>query len=164
MATGTKAYIEDKDGNNILPATDWSIVQNKPGNLATTDQLPVLSPWQRDGLVYKNGAYDYDHVNNGMNCAYRIADMGSFKIVELRLAFAINQDVPGGSGDLEAIELPRAIQADGDEEVWEATGVSRVFIHFKNQSVSLYCQKFNDGDKYPHDGLITFHTVYFSTI
>ena len=60
MATGTKAYIEDKDGNNILPATDWSIVQNKPTNLATTDQLPTLGPWQRDGIVYKNGAYDWD--------------------------------------------------------------------------------------------------------
>ena len=32
MATGTKAYIEDHDGNKILPATDWSIIQNKPGN------------------------------------------------------------------------------------------------------------------------------------
>ena len=32
MAEGTKAYIEDRDGNKILPATDWSIIQNKPTN------------------------------------------------------------------------------------------------------------------------------------
>ena len=62
MATGTKAYIEDKDGNTILPATDWSIVQNKPTNLATTNQLPTLGPWQRDGIVYKNGEIGRAHV------------------------------------------------------------------------------------------------------
>lgn len=164
MATGTKVFLEDHDGNNILPATDWSMIQNKPTNLATTNQLPTLGPWQRDGIVYKNGAYDWDHVNNGYNCAYRLADMGSFKIVELRLAFGLNRNIPGGSGDVEAIELPRLIRADGDEEVWEATGISRVFIHFKNENVSVYCQKFGDGDQYTHDGLLTFHTVYFTTL
>ena len=161
MAEGTKAYIEDRDGNKILPATDWSIVQNKPTNLARTDQLPTLGPWQRDGFVYKNGAYDWDHVNNGYNCAYRIADMGSFKQVELRLAFGLNQDVVG---DTEAIELPRIIQADGNEEVWQATGIRGVFVHFANSHVDVYCQKFGDGDKYSANGLITFHTMYFTTI
>lgn len=161
MAEGTKAYIEDHDGNKILPATDWSIIQNKPTNLATTGQLPSLGPWQRDGLVYKNGAYDWDHVNNGYNCAYRIADYGSFKGVELRLAFGMNRDVVD---DTEAIELPRIIQADGDEEVWEATGIRGVFVHFTNSHVDVYCQKFGDGDKYSANGLITFHTMYFTTI
>ena len=70
-----KVYIKDKDGNDLLVATDWSIIQNKPSNLATTNQLPVLGAWQRDGIIYKNGAYDWDHVNNGYNCAYRIADL-----------------------------------------------------------------------------------------
>ena len=41
MADGTKVYIEDKDGNNILPATDWSIIQNKPTDLATTGQRAI---------------------------------------------------------------------------------------------------------------------------
>lgn len=168
MADGQKAYLQDKDGNNILTATDWSIIQNKPDNLAQTDQLPTLGPWQRDGITYKNGGYDWDHVNNGYNCAYRIADMGSFKIVELRLAFATSQNVPGGTNELEVIDLPKVIQPDGNEEIWSATGVRGVFIHFKVNSlyntVSIYCQKFNDGDMYTHDGLLTFHTVYFSTL
>lgn len=161
MADGTKAYIEDKDGNKILPATDWSIIQNKPTDLATTGQLPTLGPWQRDGLVYKNGAYDWDHVNNGYNCAYRVADMGSFKLVELRLVFGVNQDIVN---DTEVIELPRAIQADGDEEVWQATGIRGVFTHFKNSGISVYCQKFADGDKYTANGMISFHTTYLTTI
>lgn len=161
MATGTKAYIEDHDGNKILPATDWSMVQNKPTDLATTGQLPKLSPWQRDGFVYKNGAYDWDHVNNGYNCAYRIADMGGFKLVELRLVFALNRDVVG---DTEAIELPRIIQADGDEEVWQATGIRGVFVHFANSHIGVYCQKFSDGDKYSANSMVSFHTTYLTTI
>lgn len=161
MAEGTKVFIEDHDGNKILSATDWSIIQNKPTNLATTDQLPKLSPWQRDGITYKNGAYDWDHVNNGYNCAYRVADMGSFKLVELRLVFGVNQDIVN---DTEVIELPRAIQADGDEEVWQATGIRGVFTHFKNSGISVYCQKFADGDKYTANSMISFHTTYLTTI
>ncbi len=162
MATGTKAYIEDHDGNKILPATDWSIIQNKPGNLATTNQLPVLGSWQRDGIIYKNGAYDWDHVNNGYNCAYRIADLGGFKIVELRLAFGVNRDI---TDDIEVIDLPAIIRPDGNEELWSATGTRGVFIHTTpDGNVHVYCQKFSDGDKYTHDALLTYHTVYFTTI
>jgi len=29
----SKVYIKDKDGNDLLVATDWSIIQNKPSNL-----------------------------------------------------------------------------------------------------------------------------------
>lgn len=161
MAEGTKAYIEDHDGNKILPATDWSIIQNKPTNLATTGQLPKLSPWQRDGLVYKNGAYDWDHVNNGYNCAYRVADMGSFKMVELRMVFGVNHDIVD---DTEAIELPRAIQGDGNEEEWVATGVRGIFIHFAQSHLNVYCQKFGDGDKYSANTMLSYHTTYFTTL
>ncbi len=161
MAEGTKAYIEDHDGNKILPATDWSIIQNKPTNLATTGQLPKLSPWQRDGLVYKNGAYDWDHVNNGYNCAYRVADMGSFKMVELRMVFGVNHDIVD---DTEAIELPRAIQGDGNEEEWVATGVRGIFIHFAHSHLNVYCQKFGDGDKYSANTMLSYHTTYFTTL
>lgn len=162
MAEGTKAYIEDRDGNKILPATDWSIVQNKPTNLARTDQLPSLSPWQRDGIVYKNGAYDWDHVHNGYNCAYRVADMGSFKIVEVRLVFGVNRDIVD---DTEVINLPAAIRPDGDEETWQSTGIRGVFTHtMPNGDIHVYCQKFGDGDKYSHDSMITYHKTYFTTI
>lgn len=162
MATGTKAYIEDKDGNNILPATDWSIVQNKPTNLATTDQLPTLGPWQRDGIVYKNGAYDWDHVNNGMNCAYRIADLGGFKLVEVRLAFGVSQDI---TSDTEVINLPKIAQSGWNEETWDATGVRGVFVHItSDSSIHVYCQQVGEGDKYSHDTLLTWHRMYFSTI
>uniref|UniRef100_UPI0035D051AA hypothetical protein n=1 Tax=Bartonella sp. CL71SXKL TaxID=3243540 RepID=UPI0035D051AA len=87
MATGTKAYLQDKDGKNLLVGTDWSMVANKPTNLASTDQLPVLGQVRRDGINFLNGCYDWDHVNNGYNCCYRIADLGSFKLIELRMMF-----------------------------------------------------------------------------
>lgn len=162
MVEATKAYLRDKDNNNLLVASDWSIIQSKPGNIATTDQLPKLGPWQRDGITYKNGAYDWDHVNNGYNCAYRVADMGSFKIVEVRLAFAVNQDIVD---DTEVINLPAVIRPDGDEELWSATGVRGIFIHtMPDGSIHVYCQKFTDGDKYPKDGLLTYHTLYFTTL
>lgn len=165
MVEATKAYLRDKDNKNLLVGSDWSIIQNKPENLATTDQLGKLSAWKRDGIQYENGGYDFDHVNNGMNCAYRVADFGSFKLVELRLAFACSKDVPAGAGDLKVIDLPKAIQADGDEEIWAATGVANVFIHFRNENVSIYCQQLpTGGGQYTHDSLLTFHTVYFTTL
>lgn len=163
MATGTKAYLEDRDGNKILAASDWSIVQNRPTNLATTSQLPKLGPWQQDGIVYKNGAYDWDHVNNDMNCAYRIADLGSFKMVEIRLAFGVNHDI---IGDTEVIDLPAIIRPDGNEELWSATGTRGVFIHTTpDGNVHVYCQQFDTSkDKYTHDGILTYHTMYFTTL
>ena len=41
-----KVYIKDKDGNDLLVATDWSIINGKPNNLATTNQLPTLGAVQ----------------------------------------------------------------------------------------------------------------------
>lgn len=164
MDQATKAYLRDKDNNNLLVASDWSIIQNKPKNIATTDQLPKLGPWQRDGIEYKNGAYDWDHVNNGYNCAYRVADMGSFKIVEVRLAFGVNQDIVN---DTEVIDLPKVIKPDGNEELFSATGIRGVFIHTTpDNNVHVYCQHFsdNDGSKYTKDGLLTYHTTYFTTL
>lgn len=162
MATGTKAYLQDKDGKNLLIGSDWSIIQNKPENLATTNQLPKLGAWQRDGIVYKNGAYDWDHVNNGYNCAYRIADLGSFKLVEVRLAFGVNHDIVN---DTEVINLPKIAQSGWNEETWDATGIRGVFIHVTPDSgIHVYCQKFGDGDKYTANGLLTWHRMYFSSL
>ncbi len=162
MTTGTKAYLEDNEGTKILPATDWTMVQNKPTNLVTTDQMPKLSGWQRDGIVYENGAYDWDHVNNGYNCAYRIADMGSFKIVELRLIFGVNKDI---TDEVECIKLPAVIKPDSNEETWKATSTRGVMVHLKpDLTVGVYCQRIADGDKYTANGMISVHHVYFTTI
>lgn len=161
MATGEKAYLQDKNGTNLLVGTDWSMVQNKPKNLATTDQLPTLGGWQRDGIEYENGAYDWDHVNNGYNCAYRIADMGSFKFVELRMIFGSTQDIVN---ETKLLTLPQVCRADGNEEEWFATNIRGVFIHLKNDSVSVYCQQFQAGDKYTANGMLSFHTTYLSAL
>ena len=162
MATGTKAYLQDKDGQNLLIGSDWSIIQNKPNNLATTDQLGKLSQWQRDGIQYENGAYDFDHVNNGYNCAYRVADFGGFKLVELRLVFAVNKNIVQ---EVECIKLPSAIKPDGDEEIQLNGGIRGVMVHFHpDLTVGVYCQQFNSGDMYTANGMISVHHMYFTTL
>jgi hypothetical protein len=40
--TANTIYLKDKDKNVVLPATDWSVINNKPTNLVTTDQLPKI--------------------------------------------------------------------------------------------------------------------------
>lgn len=162
MATGTKVYLQDKDGKNLLVGSDWSIIQNKPENIATTDQLGKLSAWKRDGIQYENGAYDWDHVNNGYNCAYRVADFGSFKLVELRLAFGVNKDIVQ---EVECIKLPAVVKPDGNEEIYAATGTRGVFIHTKpDLTICVYCQQFNKEDKYTANGLLMFHHTYLTTL
>lgn len=157
MATGEKAYLQDKNGTNLLVGTHWSMVEGKPTNLATTDQLPTLGGWQRDGIEYENGAYDWDHVNSGYNCAYRIADMGSFKFVELRMIFGSTQDIVN---ETKLITLPQVCRADGNEEEWFPTTIRGVFIHLKNDSISVYCS----GDKYTANWMLSFHTTYLSAL
>lgn len=162
MATATTAYLQDKDGKNLLTATDWSIIQNKPKNLATTDQLGKLSAWKRDGIQYENGAYDWDHVNNGYNCAYRVADFGSFKLVELRLVFGVNKDIVQ---EVECIKLPSAIKPDGNEEIELNGGIRGVMVHLHpDLTVGVYCQQFNQGDKYTANGMLSLHTTYLTTL
>lgn len=162
MVEATKAYLRDKDNENLLVASDWSIIQNKPNNLATTDQLGKLSDWNRDGIQYENGAYDWDHVNNGYNCAYRVADFGSFKLVEVRLAFGVNKDIVQ---EVECIKLPDAIKPDGDEEIELNGGIRGVMVHFHpDLTVGVYCQQFSDGDKYTANGMISVHHMYFTTL
>jgi hypothetical protein len=38
-------FIKDKNKDYILPASDWSAIQNKPNNLVTADQLPQDTGW-----------------------------------------------------------------------------------------------------------------------
>lgn len=162
MVEATKAYLRDKDNKNLLVGSDWSIIQNKPKNLATTDQLGKLSDWKRDGIQYENGAYDWDHVNNGYNCAYRVADFGSFKLVEVRLAFGVNKDIVQ---EVECIKLPAAIRPDGNEEFLLPCSARGVFVHTKpDMTVCVYCQQFGSGDKYTANSLLTFHHTYLTTL
>lgn len=163
MVEATKAYLRDKDNKNLLVGSDWSIIQNKPKNLATTDQLGKLSDWKRDGIQYENGAYDWDHVNNGYNCAYRVADMGSFKLVEIRLVFGVNKDIT--NPEVECIKLPDAIKPDGDEEMVLNGGIRGVMVHFHpDLTVGVYCQQLGSGDKYTANGMIYAHHMYFTTL
>lgn len=161
MAEGTKAYLQDKDGKNLLVASDWSMVQNKPTNLATTNQLPTLGNWTTEGIGYVNGAYDWDHAHNGYNCAYRVADLGSFKIVELRMVFGVNQNITDST---KVITLPNAIRADGDEETFFATNIRGVFIRMTNGGIYVWCQHMADGDQYTANGMLSFHNMYLTTL
>lgn len=53
-------YLYDKDNNIVLPATDWSVINNKPNNLATTDQLPQDTGWKNGTLMNgTNGLVKY---------------------------------------------------------------------------------------------------------
>lgn len=163
MANGIKAYMKDKDGNNILAASDWSIVENKPTNLATTGQLPTLGPVLRDGITYENGGYDWDHVNNGYNCCYRIADMGSFKLIELRMMFGCSHDIGGGDQTYSTwlINLPKIIQPDENIESWYPTANDDVYIHLQNSKIGVYT---TNNKKYSANNLLSFHTFYLSAM
>lgn len=56
-------YLKDKDKKIILPATDWSVVNNKPNNLVTTDQLPQDTGWvQGDLLNGTTGLFKYRQI------------------------------------------------------------------------------------------------------
>ena len=154
--TGTPSYLQDSNGNNLLAASDWSIVQNKPSNLATTDELGALEAWKTDGITYKNGGYDWDHVNNGSNCAYRIADFGSFKIVEIRLEFACSNAI--GTDEVEVIDLPAIVKPDSDIEYWESDG--NITFHFNGQQLFI---KALSGTVAANQ-LFSFHNMYFTTL
>lgn len=155
--TGTPSYLQDSNGNNLLAASDWSIVQNKPTNLATTDELGALGAWKTDGITYANGGYDWDHANNGNNCAYRIADFGSFKLVELRLEFGNSNAV--GTNETELIGLPAVIKPDGNVEYWQSTD-SNVIVHFTGQKLYIKAQSGTIGA----NTLMSFHDMYLTTL
>lgn len=59
----SSVYLKDKGGSIILPATDWSVINNKPNNLATTDQLPADSGWKDGNLMNgTTGLFKYRRV------------------------------------------------------------------------------------------------------
>lgn len=151
------AYLKDKDSNIILPATDWSVVNNKPNNLVTADQLPVMGNWTTTGFTFKNGAYSWDSQDgNNHNCAYRIVDFGTFKHVQLRLVFGVTNAVDN-SQMLEVIDLPNNILPDGDVQQWQqnAHGVTR----FANSWLGVEANK---GDTIPARTMISFYIEYYT--
>lgn len=162
MATGTKAYLQDKDGNNLLVGTDWSMVANKPTDIAKTSQLPMLGDVRRDGITFMNGGYDWDHVNNGYNCCYRIADMGSFKIIELRMMFGCNHDITDST---ELIRLPEIVKPDENIQSWWPTNWANIYIFLGQNKVSVYKGgNDNTNSKLPANSMLSFHMMYFSAM
>lgn len=150
-------YLRDKDKNIVLPATDWSAINNKPTNLVTADQLPVMGDWITTGFTFKNGAYSWDSQDgNNHNCAYRIIDFGSFKHVQLRLVFGVTAAVDN-SKMLEVINLPIRIQPDGDINQWQQTehGVTR----FSNTWLGVQAYK---GETIPARSMISFYIEYYT--
>lgn len=120
-----------------------------------------LTKWTYAGIKFVNGAYCWDIEHNPYNCAYRYVDFGNFKIVEIRLVFAVNHDIVS---DTKCIELPQFIKPDEDEEIWQSTGIRAVMIHTSpDMSINVYCQQFGPGEKYTAHGILSFHTTYFTT-
>lgn len=158
--------LQDKNGDTILPATSWSNIQDKPSGLVTSGMLPKLGVWTQEGVTFENGAYDWDHANNGLNTAYRIADMGSFKIVEIRAIFAVNHDIQGGNtSDQVNIRFPKKIQPDGDEEQWVSAGAYLMYCHIRpDMSVGVFCPNWESEQKYTANSLLSFHIMYFTTL
>lgn len=155
--TANTAYLKDKDNKIILPATDWSVINSKPNNLVTADQLPVMGDWVTEGFTFKNGAYSWDSQDgNNHNCAYRIVDFGSFKHVQLRLVFGVTADVDN-SKMLEVINLPERIYPDGDLNQWQQTehGVTR----FSNTWLGVEAYK---DDTIPARTMISFYIEYYT--
>lgn len=83
-------YLKDKDKNIVLPATDWSVINNKPTNLATTDQLPALTTGGEVTLtdavqVWNSGPKTWD--------SYKYLTIGGVKLVEIILNFNVKKAV-----------------------------------------------------------------------
>ncbi|MFT9004139.1 MAG: hypothetical protein ABF991_05455 [Liquorilactobacillus hordei] len=135
------ANVKDKNKNIIYPYTDWSAVQNKPTNLATTDDLPTLGEWTTLGITFSNGGYPWAGTSTGgsddHNCAYRIADYGSFKHVEVRCVFGATSAF---SATTKVINLPSTITPDWDLNSWFPTSDSNATVQFSANSISL-CPK-----------------------
>ncbi|MCM1237501.1 MAG: hypothetical protein NC489_46135, partial [Ruminococcus flavefaciens] len=94
------------------------------------------------------------------NCCYRIADLGSFKLVELRMMFACSNEISGGNdGDQTIlIKLPNSIQPDENIESWFPTNRENVYIHVQNKNIGVFTQ---NGAKLPANCLLSFHMLYF---
>lgn len=75
-------YLKDKDSNIILPATDWSAVNNKPNNLATTDQLPVVTS---GGQITLNSNAVIWNAGPNQWASFKYINFGGAKLIEVTL-------------------------------------------------------------------------------
>lgn len=130
--------LKDKNKNIIYPATDWSVVNNKPTNLATTDDLTKLGEWTTAGITFSNGGFPWAGTTTGgsddHNCAYRIADYGNFKHIELRCVFGATSAF---SATTKLVNLPSTIAPDWDLQHWDASSDNNTTIQFSGNSISL---------------------------
>lgn len=153
--------LKDKDANIILPASDWSVINNKPTNLATTDQLPTLSAWTTNGVTFANGGYSWGSQGgtgtDSHNVAYRIADFKTFKQIELRAVFGCNTTV---NSSTVVINLPAIIQPDSDHNEWFASSDNNTTIFWNGSQISLAPLQ---GAHSIANYMYSFSTVYFTT-
>lgn len=154
--TANTIYLKDKDKNIVLPATDWSVINNRPNNLVTADQLPVMGDWITTGFTFKNGGYSWDSQDgDNHNCAYRIVDFGSFRHVQLRCVFGVDKDVDN-SKMLEVVNLPIRIYPDGDLNQWQQ--LEHGVVRFNNTWIGVRATK---GDTIPARTMQSFYIEYY---
>lgn len=84
--TSNTAYLKDKDNKIILPATDWSVINSKPANLATTDQLPAFN---NGGQVTLNSNAKIWNAGPGQWASYNYVDLGGVKLVQVTLIIGL---------------------------------------------------------------------------
>ncbi|KRL02531.1 hypothetical protein [Liquorilactobacillus capillatus] len=80
MANANTVQLHDKDGNTILPQTDYSNITNKP-NLNNIGNIPAFTGWSSAGVTFYNGGKNY---NDATILTYRYIQMGNIKLVELK--------------------------------------------------------------------------------
>lgn len=114
-------FVRDKKKEIVLPATDWSVIQNKPNNLVTTDQLPQDSGW-------KNGSF-----LNGTTGTFRYRIMGS----TIHMYAQISNYPSGSNGsstDNYAVQyqaLPNAVTNDEISDWVSVDGNAKAQVGFK---------------------------------
>lgn len=154
--------IKDKNKNIVYPSTDWSVINNKPTNLATTDDLATLASWSTSGITFENGGYPWAGTSSGgsddHNCAYRIADFGTFKQVELRCVFSSTSAV---SSQTTLVDLPSTIAPDWDLNSWYSSDDgNNTQIWFTGGKVGLTP---SSGKSSIANHMYVLHTTYFTT-
>ncbi|MFT8558175.1 hypothetical protein [Liquorilactobacillus hordei] len=153
--------LKNKNKEIIWPYTNWSGVQDKPTNLVTTDELGTLGDWTTSGITFSNGGYPWAGTSTGggddHNCAYRVADFGSFKHVELRCIFGATSAF---SATTKLVNLPSTIAPDWDLNSWYATSDDNATVQFSANSISL-CPK--AGKSTTANYMYSFMFEYYTT-
>lgn len=151
--------LKDKNKNIIYPSTDWSVINNKPTDLATTGDLATLADWSTSGITFENGGYSWSSTSGDVhNCAYRIADFGTFKQVELRCVFSSTSAV---SSQTTLVDLPSTIAPDWDLQSWYGSDDgNNTQIWFTGSKVGLTP---SNGKSSIANHMYVIHTMYYTT-